>query len=174
MTDLRYPIGPFQAPASITAQDLHSSIDAIAALPSQIRASLAGLDEQQIDTAYRPGGWTVRQVVHHVADSHMHSYIRMRLGLTENSPDILAYNEKFWAELVDARHAAPDVSVTLIDALHRRWTMLLRGLTEADWKKTFRHPERGMVRLDVNTLLYAWHGKHHVAHIMSLRQRMLW
>ena len=174
MTDLRYPIGPFQPPTTISPQDLQSAIDAVAALPSQLRSALAGLDEQQIDTPYRPGGWTVRQLVHHVADSHMHSYIRMRLALTENEPDISAYNEKAWAELVDARHAAPDVSVSLLDCLHRRWTMLLRGFKEGDWKRTFRHPERGPVRLDTNALLYAWHGRHHVAHITSLRQRMLW
>jgi hypothetical protein len=172
--DLRYPIGRFTPPQSITQQDLQNAIDDIAALPSELRKAVHGLDEGQLDTPYRPDGWTVRQVVHHVADSHMNAFARMRKALTEKDPDIFAYNEKAWAELTDSRHAAVDLSLALTDALHRRWTMMLRAIEGQDWQRTFRHPERGSMRVDMNTLLYAWHGKHHVAHIIALRERQNW
>jgi len=174
MIDYRYPIGPFRPPDQTSAQDLQSAIDDIAALPSALRAVTADLDESQLNTPYRPGGWTVRQVVHHVADSHMNSYIRFRLALTEHEPTIKPYDEKAWAELVDARHEEIRVSLELLDSMHRRWALLLRSLTNADWAKTFRHPERGLMRLDTNAMLYAWHGKHHLAHVTSLRQRNNW
>lgn len=174
MTDLRYPIGYFRPPETITEQDLRSATGAIAALPGELRAAVNGLTDTQLDTPYRPEGWTVRQMVHHVADSHIHSYIRMRFALTEDEPTILAYDEKAWANLADARQAEVEVSLALLDALHRRWTMLLESLRDDDWKRTFRHPERGLIRLDWNALLYAWHGRHHTAHITSLRERNRW
>jgi hypothetical protein len=173
-SDLRFPIGPFKPPETISQQDLQHAIDDLAALPAELRKAVDGLDEAQLDTPYRPDGWTVRQVVHHLADSHMNAFSRIRKALTEKDPDIFAYNEKAWAELTDSRHAAADLSLNLIDALHRRWTMMLRSVTGAEWQRTFRHPERGSMRVDVNTLLYAWHGKHHVAHITALRQRQKW
>lgn len=174
MTDPRYPIGYFRPPERIGDQELQTAVDAIAALPTELRAAVRNLSEEQFDTPYREGGWTVRQLVHHVADSHLNSYIRFRLALTENEPTIVAYNEKAWADLVDARHASPDISLDLLESLHRRWAMLLRSFTASEWQRTFRHPERGLMRLDVNTLLYAWHGRHHAAHVTTLRERMRW
>lgn len=174
MTDLRYPIGKFTPPERITSQDLQEAIDVIAALPAELRAVSSDLSEERLDTPYRADGWTVRQVIHHVADSHINSYVRLRLALTEKEPEIKVYDERAWAELVDARHEEIGVSLDLLDALHRRWTILLRSLTDAEWAKTFRHPERGLMRLDVNTLLYAWHSKHHLAHISGLRDRLNW
>jgi len=132
------------------------------------------LNEAQLDTPYRDGGWTVRQVVHHVPDSHMNAYIRFRLALTEHEPVIKPYDEAAWAELVDAKSAPPEISLTLLDALHDRWVRLLRSMSDADFLKQFRHPELGVVPLEKNLALYAWHGKHHVAHITRLRERMQW
>lgn len=174
VADLRYPIGRFTAPETITAQDLQTAIDAIAALPFELRTAAKDLSDEQIDTPYRPDGWTVRQLVHHIADSHMNAYIRMKKAITENEPVITAYDEKAWANLEDSLQADIDLSLTLIDALHRRMTMMLRSMTDADFQRTFRHPERGLVRIDNNVLLYAWHGRHHVAHITSLREREGW
>jgi hypothetical protein len=174
IADLRYPIGRFTPPDSIAAQDLQTAIDAIAALPAELRAAVKDLTDSQIDTPYRPDGWTVRQLVHHLADSHMNAFIRMRKAMTENEPEITAYDEKAWANLPDSRQEDIDVSLTLLDALHRRLTMMLRSMNEADWKRAFRHPERGLMRIDSNVLLYAWHGRHHVAHVTSLRQRERW
>jgi hypothetical protein len=172
--DFRYPIGRFTVPETITQADLQHAIDDLAALPTELRKAVDGLDDRQLDTPYRPEGWTVRQVVHHIADSHMNAFARMRKALTEEDPGIFAYNEKAWAELPDSRLAAVDLSLALIDALHGRLTMMLRSVAAADWQRTFRHPERGSMRLDMNTLLYAWHGKHHVAHITALRERENW
>lgn len=132
------------------------------------------MNEEQLDTPYRDGGWTVRQVVHHVADSHMNAYVRFRLALTEQEPVIKPYDEAAWAELADAKDAPPEISLALIDALHNRWTRLLRSMSGADFLKQFRHPELGAVPLEKNLALYAWHGKHHVAHITGLRERMQW
>ena len=174
MTDPRYPIGVFRPPESITDQALFTAIDQIAALPSEFRTVIKGLSDQQLDTPYRDGGWTVRQVVHHVADSHINSYVRFRLALTEDEPGIKPYDEKAWAELIDSRHAEPGLSLDLLDCLHRRWTMLLRSFGPREWGRTFRHPERGTVRLDITTLLYAWHGRHHTAHVRTLRERQRW
>ena len=174
IADLRYPIGRFKPPEPITSQDLQSAIDAIAALPSELRAAVRDLKDAQIDTPYRPDGWTVRQLVHHIADSHMNAFTRIRKALTEKEPDITAYDEKAWAELVDSRHAEVDLSLSIVDALHRRWSMMLRSMTDADLARCYRHPERGTVRVDNTVLLYAWHGRHHVAHIAALRQRERW
>jgi uncharacterized damage-inducible protein DinB len=139
-----------------------------------MRAAVAGLTPERFDTPYRPGGWTVRQVVHHVPDSHMNAYVRFKLALTENEPTIKPYEEAAWAELADSASTPVDVSLTLLETLHDRWVRLLRSMTEADFARKFRHPQLGVVPLDKNLALYAWHGKHHVAHITSLRQRMGW
>lgn len=155
-------------------EDRRKYVEQIAETPARLRAAIAGLSEQQLDTPYRPGGWTVRQVIHHVPDSHMNSYVRFRLALTEDQPVIKAYYEDRWAELPDARTAPVEVSLALLESLHRRWVALLDSLTEADWKRTFRHPELGPVSLEQNAALYAWHGRHHTAHITGLRARMQW
>jgi hypothetical protein len=176
MNDLRYPIGKFNTGAAdpISPEQIAAAIESIAALPAQLRKETAAMTEDQLDTPYRDGGWTVRQTVHHVADSHINSYIRFRLALTEDEPTIKPYDEKAWAELADARSADVNVSLTLIDSIHERWVMLLRSMAPDDFKRPFLHPENGVRRLDWNTLLYAWHGKHHLAHIAGLRERMGW
>ena len=149
-------------------------IQEIADTPANLRASVAGLSAEQLDTPYRPGGWTVRQVVHHVPDSHMNSYVRFRLALTEDEPTIKPYDESRWAELADSRTARIETSLALLESLHERWVLLLRSLSPADFRRQFRHPELGVVSLEKNLALYAWHGRHHVAHITSLRERMGW
>ena len=174
MEDLRFPIGRFDIKAEITADDRARLIDQIAEAPARLREAVKGLTPEQIDTPYRDGGWTVRQVVHHVPDSHLNSYIRFKLALTEDEPTIKPYHEDQWAELYDAQSAPPDVSLALLESLHARWVMLLRTLTDKDFARTFVHPELGTVSLDKNLGLYAWHGRHHVAHITSLRERMGW
>jgi len=172
--DLRYPIGPFQWQGSASAAEIERWIEQIAGAPGELRAAVGGLSADQLDTPYRPGGWTVRQVAHHVPDSHLNSYVRFRLALTEAEPTIRPYDQELWAELSDAKTAPIEMSLVLLDALHVRWTTLLRSLQPADWKRSFRHPEIGLVTLEQNAALYAWHGRHHVAHITSLRRRMGW
>lgn len=174
MEDLRYPIGKFRPPGEITREMREQWIADLEAAPTALRKAVSGLSEEQLETPYRPGGWTVRQVVHHVPDSHLNAYIRMRLALTESEPAIKTYEEKLWSELPDARTAPPDVSLALLDALHQRWVLLLRALSGADFASTFRHPELGPMRLDVTLGLYAWHGRHHTAHITALRERKGW
>ena len=171
---LRYPIGAFSWPADITGGDRREFIREIAELPRKLRDAVAGLTDAQLDTPYRPGGWTVRQVVHHLADSHIHSYIRFKLAVTEDQPTIKPYDEARWAELKEARTAPVAVSLDLIDALHRRWVMLLENMTDADFKRAFHHPENGIMQLEPTVEMYAWHGRHHVAHIQALRRRMGW
>jgi hypothetical protein len=174
MEDLQYPVGKFAWEGSASKEQLQQWIDEIAAAPALLRAAVEGLSPQQIETPYRPGGWTVRQVVHHLPDSHLNSYVRFRLALTEQEPTIKPYDQQSWAELPDSRTAPIEVSLALLESLHERWILLLRSLTPADWKRTFRHPELGLVNLERTAALYAWHGRHHVAHIASLRQRMGW
>jgi len=142
--------------------------------PARLKAAVAGLSDVQLDTPYRPGGWTVRQVVHHVPDSHLNSYIRFRWALTEDEPTIKAYHEDRWAELSDARTAPVEVSLVLLESLHRRWVSLMGSLTGEEWKRTFVHPQLGPVTLEKNAALYAWHGRHHVAHVTGLREREGW
>ncbi len=144
-------------------------IQDIAELPAMLRAAVTGLSEKQLETPYREGGWTVRQVVHHLADSHMNSYIRFRLAVTENAPTIKPYDEAAWAELADAKHEPVDVSLKLLEAMHHRWVVLLRSFKPEDWKRTFVHPERGQVDLATTVAMYSWHGKHHLAHVLSVR-----
>ena len=174
MTDPRYPIGTFERRDTLTPAERRTFIGQIAAAPARMREAVGGLNDEQLDTPYRPGGWTVRQLAHHVPDSHLNSYIRFRLALTEDEPTIKPYHEDRWAELPDARTAPIDSSLTLLDALHERWVMLLRSLTPDQFARTFRHPELGLMTLDKNLALYAWHGRHHVAHITGLRERKGW
>src|SRR3954447_35508 len=172
--DLRFPIGRYQAVRDISSAVREEWIGELDALPENLRKAVAGLSETQLDTPYRPGGWSVRQVVHHVPDSHMNSYVRFRLALTEDTPTIKAYEEGRWAELPDARISPIEPSLLLVDGLHRRFTTLLRSLNPNDFAKTFRHPELGEIRLDWTLGLYAWHSRHHVAHITNLRRRENW
>ena len=174
MVDPRYPVGKFQPPAQVTEADRETFIRQIEEAPARLREAVAGLTLEELNTPYREGGWTVRQVVHHVPDSHMNSYVRFRLALTEDEPTIKPYMENLWAELPDARSAPIDLSLGLLESLHKRWVTLLRSLTPEQWTRQFRHPELGVVPLDRNLALYAWHGRHHVAHITSLRERMGW
>jgi hypothetical protein len=172
--DLRYPVGKFRFPDAVGGEDRRKFIDQIAETPARLRAAISGLSDSQLDTPYRPEGWTVRQVIHHVPDSHLNSYTRFKLALTEAEPTIKPYAEDRWAELPDARSGPAEVSLRLLECLHSRWVVLLRSLTESDWKRNFRHPDLGLLRLDQNAALYAWHGRHHVAHITGLRERMGW
>jgi len=172
--DLQYPIGRFEWRGPNSEGDRKRYVDEIELAPARLRAAVAGLAAEQLDTPYRPGGWTVRQVVHHVPDSHMNSYVRFRLALTEQEPTIKPYDEGHWAELNDARTAPVEISLGLLEALHARWVLLLRSLASGDFVREFRHPELGTVSLDKNLALYAWHGRHHVAHITALRERMEW
>jgi hypothetical protein len=172
--DLSYPIGKFERPQAVTPEMRGHFIENIAAGPSRFREAVHGLNDQQLDTPYRPGGWTVRQVIHHLADSHINSYCRFRLALTETEPRIKAYEEKDWAELSDAKTMPVEVSLALLENLHARWVTLLRSLGDADFARTFHHSEMGPVRLDTNLALYSWHCRHHAAHITALRERMGW
>lgn len=174
MTDLRYPIGKFERRDSLTAPDRRSLIDTIAAAPQRMREAVRGLDEAQFDTPYREGGWTVRQVVHHVPDSHMNAFIRLKLALTENEPAIKPYDEAQWARLPDVQSTPIATSLTLLESLHERWVFLLRSLDEAQFGRKFTHPDHGLLTIDWLVALYAWHGRHHVAHVTSLREREGW
>ena len=174
MSDLRFPIGKFSYGGPPNEQQKSTLLDDIAQTPANLRAAVKGLSDTQLDTPYRPDGWTVRQVVHHVPDSHLNSYLRFKLALTEDDPTIKPYFEDRWAELTDTKSTPVEVSLVLLDSLHDRWVRLLRSLTAEQWKRTFRHPELGSIPLEKNLALYAWHGKHHVAHITELRKRMSW
>ncbi|MEZ5355545.1 MAG: bacillithiol transferase BstA [Bryobacteraceae bacterium] len=169
MTDLRYPIGPFERPADRSPAQRAVWLDQLAELPAHVRAAVAGLPEGGLDRPYRDGGWTARQVVHHLADSHMNSYVRFRLALTEETPSIKAYDEAAWAELADARTAPVDLSLSLLGSLHARWVALLRSVDEPAWNRRLIHPESGELDLYTMLGLYAWHGRHHLGHIRSIR-----
>ena len=173
-TDPRYPIGKFTYDGQLTDQQKQMFLTDVAHTPANLRAALKGLSDTQLDTPYRDGGWTVRQVTHHVPDSHLNAYVRFKLALTEDDPTIKPYAEGPWAELPDTNATPVDVSLTLLDSLHDRWVRLLRTLTPEQWKRTFRHPEVGPLNLEKTLALYAWHGKHHVAHVTELRKRMSW
>jgi hypothetical protein len=174
MTDPRFPIGKFHYEGVPSEEQRDKFIADIAQTPLTLRAAVEGLSEPQLDTPYREGGWTVRQVVHHVPDSHMNAYIRFKLALTEDEPTIKPYAEDRWAELADTKSTPVDVSLVMLDSLHQRWVELLRSLEPNDWKRQFRHPERGVVSLEMNLAMYAWHGRHHVAHVTELRRQMGW
>ncbi len=168
MPDLQYPIGRFSFPESTTAEERETWIQEIARAPQELRAAVAGLSKEQLDTPYRPGGWTARQVAHHLPDSHMNAFIRFKLALTEDRPTIKPYDEARWATLADATLPV-EPSLDLLEALHLRWVRLLEAMSEQDYQRTFVHPESGSLRLDQYLALYAWHGGHHVAHIKSIR-----
>jgi hypothetical protein len=172
--DLRYPIGRFRPHASPDASRRGANIADLAALPRHLHAALTGLDDRQLDTVYRPDGWTVRQLVHHVADSHMNAFIRLKLALTEDGPTIKPYDENAWAALADATLPV-DVSLALIEGVHRRWDALNAALRETDYSRTWTHPEHGRTfTIDYLLQTYAWHSRHHVAHITALRARQHW
>jgi hypothetical protein len=171
--DLRYPVGEFTMPGSITPEARAEAIETIAALPVKMRAAVSGLSESQLDTPYRPGGWTVRQVVHHVPDSHVNAYIRLKLAITENNPTIKPYDQDSWAQLPDQRMPI-DVSLSMLDAVHARWTIVLRALTKDQYSRPMFHPEIGPITVDYLVQLYSWHSCHHVAHITRLRDREGW
>jgi len=174
MPDLQYPIGPFEAG---TPPDVHARtvlLFQLAEVPNRLRAAVAHLSESQLDTQYRPGGWTVRQVVHHLADAHMNWYVRTKLALTEDEPCVRPYDEALWAELYDARTEPLEPSLWLLDGLHRRWVELFRSLTEEQWKRRLIHPNRGVFVLDSTLPMHVWHGRHHTAHVVELRSRMGW
>jgi uncharacterized damage-inducible protein DinB len=174
MTDLRFPIGKFHFAGSWTEQQKQTALDDIAAAPANLRSAVQGLSAAQLNTPYRPEGWTVRQVVHHLPDSHLNSYVRFKLALTEDEPTIKPYAEDLWAELADTQTTPIEVSLTLLESLHDRWGRLLRSLTPEQWQRTFRHPDMGAMTLEKTLALYAWHGRHHVSHITSLRDREGW
>jgi uncharacterized damage-inducible protein DinB len=173
MSDLRYPIGRYVARTHFTDASRRAAIQAIAEAPARLRTAVQGLDDSQLDTPYRPGGWTVRQVVHHVPDSHLNAYIRFKLGLTEAEPRIKPYDETRWAELPDSSGPVA-VSLDLLAALHTRWVSLLEQTAGPDFGRTLFHPELGVVRLDDLLEQYAWHGHHHVAQVAAHRRRMGW
>ena len=175
MEDLRYPIGQFRYEEEPDQHRREQWIEEIAATPANLRAAVAGLAPHQLDTPYRDKGWTVRQVVHHLPDSHLNAYTRIKLALTEDVPVIRPYEEARWAELPDGRAGPIELSLNLLESLHHRWVLLLRQLTPADFRRRFMHPQHGRpFELQETLALYAWHGRHHVAHITSLRRRMAW
>lgn len=174
MSDLRYPVGDYRKPAVITAADREKWISDVENLPSALQKAVDGLNDRQLDTPYRPGGWTVRQVVHHLADSHVNSYTRFKLALTEDNPLIRAYDEKGWAELPEARTGPLSITLPLIAALHHRWALVLRTMTDSDFKRPLQHPESGDWTVEELLSQYSWHCLHHVAHIAELRRRESW
>jgi hypothetical protein len=171
MPDLRYPVGQFVLPDSTTPQERVAWIKEIARTPRGLRAALSGLSEEQLETPYRPAGWTVRQVAHHVPDSHLNAYVRFKLTLTEHEPTIKPYDEARWATLADTTLPV-DASLDLLEGLHLRWVHLLESLSDADFQRRFIHPESGPWRLDQYLAQYAWHGRHHIAHVTELRKRL--
>jgi uncharacterized damage-inducible protein DinB len=172
--DLRYPIGKLDRKSSLTSDERRAAIDAIAAAPARLRTAVRDLTDSQLDTPYRPGGWTVRQLVHHVADSHMNAYTRFRLALTEDNPTIKPYDEAAWAELPDMRSMPVAVSLDLLDRLHERMVFMLRATPASSFSRPLTHPENGPMTIDALLNVYAWHGRHHTAHVSALRERMKW
>jgi len=174
MNDPRYPIGKFNYEGPPSEEQRKKLIEDIAQTPAALRAAVKGLSAEQIETPYRDGGWTVRQVVHHVPESHMNAYIRFKLALTEDEPTIKPYEEDRWAKLSDVQSTPLEVSLSLLELLHDRWVRVLKSIRPEEWKRSFKHPQLGVVPLEKNLCLYSWHGRHHVAHITELRKRMSW
>jgi uncharacterized damage-inducible protein DinB len=171
---LRYPVGRFQPAGRIPAAERAAFLDSVASTPTRFRAAITGLSDAQLDTPYREGGWTVRQLIHHLPDSHLNAYVRFKLALTEDNPRIKTYEEAGWAELDDSRTTPVETSLALLDTLHARWDRLLRSMSDEDFQRTLDHPELGSLPLDTMLRLYEWHGRHHVAHVARLRERMGW
>jgi hypothetical protein len=174
MDDLRYPIGPFTPDPAPTSDKRRAWIASLSEAPALLRRAVTGLSDAQLDTPYRPGGWTVRQVVHHVPDSHMNAYIRLKLALTEATPTIRPYDEAAWALVADSLRTPVTTSLTLLEALHARWVTVLESMRDDDFARSLIHPERGLLDLDWLLQQYAWHGVHHAAHITKLREREGW
>ncbi len=174
MPDARYPIGAFVPDSRPTPETRARHIESISGLPAAFRQAAAGLNGEQLDTPYREGGWTVRQLIHHVPDSHINAYCRFKLALTENTPTIKPYKEEAWAKLHDSEVTPVEVSLTLLDSIHARWVNLLKYMKEEDFERKLNHPELGVQTLDRMLALYSWHGKHHTAHITALRTKMKW
>lgn len=172
--DLRYPIGKFEAAKDITPEMREKFIQTVEELPAKLRAAVDDLSDEQLDTPYRPDGWTIRQVVHHVADSHINSICRFKLGLSEDTPTIKPYEEALWAEMADAKNAPVDLSLNVIDGVHARWTMLLKSMSKTDFERKINHPERGAMTLNSLLALYDWHSRHHTAHVTKLREKNNW
>jgi len=172
--DLRFPVGRFKRPQTLSAAERRAAIDDIAAAPATLRAAVRGLSDAQLDTPYRPEGWTVRQVVHHVPESHLNAYTRFKLALTEDTPTIKAYDEDGWSKTRDIATTPVEPSLVLLEGLHDRWVRLLETLSDADFDRTFNHPENGMMNLHQTLAMYQWHGRHHTAHITGLRERNGW
>ena len=172
--DLRFPVGNFDPPSTITPEMRAQFIQTIERLPPNLKDAVEGLRDAQLDTPYRPAGWTARQVVHHIADSHLNSFCRFKLGLSEDVPTIKPYDEAVWAEMADSKNAPIELSLSIIDGLHARWTRLLKSMSDADFAKKVNHPERGAMTLDALLALYDWHSRHHTAHITKLRERNRW
>jgi hypothetical protein len=171
---LRYPIGKFKAPKNFTDELREEFISEIEETPFHLRNAVENLDEDQLNTPYRQGGWTVEQVIHHLPDSHMNAYIRVKLALTENEPVIKPYDQDAWAKLEDYRTTPIETSLQLLDSVHLRWIILLRSLNPDQFERSMQHPEIGLITIDWCVAQYAWHGKHHIAQINSLKQRMGW
>jgi len=172
--DARYPIGRFRVEGEITPDLRREWIGKVAAMPARFRVAVEGLTPEQLDTPYREGGWTVRQLVHHLPDSHVNAYVRVKLALTEENPTIKTYDEALWATLPDSVSTPPEVSLSLLEAVHVRWVELMRAMDDGQWRRTLNHPERGPMSLEQLLALYAWHGDHHIAHVTALRERMGW
>jgi uncharacterized damage-inducible protein DinB len=172
--DPRYPIGRWERRDELTSAERRTLIDDIAAMPAALRSAIHGLDDAQLDTPYREGGWTLRQVVHHVPDSHLNSYVRFKLALTEENPTIRTYDEASWAALSDSRTTPVSTSLELLESLHGRWVHLLRGMSDADFRRTLEHPENGPMTLDAMVSLYSWHGRHHTGHLTTTRASRGW
>ena len=169
--DLRYPVGPYRRTERVGRAELDAWISELEALPRHLRKAADGMGDQELDTPYRPGGWTARQVVHHIADGHMSAYTRFRLALTEETPTVKPFEETRWAELVDAKSGPVEPSLAVVDGLHQRWVMLLRSMPDEDFKRRYRHPDRGeLVALEETLGYFAWHSRHHVAQILSVRK----
>jgi hypothetical protein len=172
--DLRYPTGKFTPPAAYSRDTRIAHVDILTRTPADLRAAVQGLTDAQLDEPYRPGGWTVRQLVHHVPDSHVNAYIRLKLALTEDAPTIKPYDEAAWAMLEDSRTTPIETSLTFLESVHDRWVRILRAMSDSDFDREFVHPEHGRRTLNWLLALYAWHGPHHVAHVVRLRERMGW
>ena len=172
--DLRYPVGACEWPAEVSAEERRRHVRDISELPAKLRGAMAGLAPEHLDIPYREGGWTLRQIVHHIPDSHMNSYVRFKLALTEDQHTIKPYDEKLWAEMPEARTEPIEISLDMVDALHQRWSLMLQNMTDADFERSLRHPETGALKLKSLLAGYGWHCRHHVAQIVATRRRMGW